>query len=117
MKKLLPIAVIVFAALAGCTQGPPPPELIFPDNGYELTTWPFSWSSVAEADEYQFQISKDESFYDVVINEVTTDTFYSVASQYAVFEDGTTYYWRVLSGNADGWGKSSEVRSFGVRML
>jgi len=115
MKKVLPI--LVFVALVGCTQGPPAPVLHFPPEGYELTTMPFFWSTVPEATEYSFQISKDLGFADMIINEVTTDTFYSVASKYELFEDGSIYYWRVSSGNGEAWGKSSEIRTISVRII
>ncbi|MBD3284941.1 hypothetical protein GF359_01085 [candidate division WOR-3 bacterium] len=115
MKKIL--LVLMVAAFLGCTQGPPPPELCFPPDGYELTYMPFSWTSVPEANEYRLQISADEGFFDNVIDEVTADTFYSVTSHYSEFEDGTIYYWRVLSGNTDGWGNPSEVRTISVRII
>ncbi|MBN2380527.1 hypothetical protein JXM67_12070 [candidate division WOR-3 bacterium] len=114
MKKML--AIMALAALLACTQGPAPPELIYPYDGVSLTTIPFTWTSVEGASEYRLEICKDEGFVTPnTIDETTTDTTYKLPTErWGEFEDGTIYYWRVSSGDEAAWGKPSLVRTFNV---
>lgn len=113
MKKIVP--VLLFAAFLACTQGPPAPELISPPDGSMLTTLPFRWFSVAEASEYLIEIAPDRDFLgNLVVEKSTPDTTFDVHDYSSQFEGGNYYYWRVRSGNDNGWGHPSEVRSFQV---
>lgn len=51
------------------------------------------WSFVINATNYQLQVSKDEEFEDIVLEESTTETEFAISD----LELGRTYYWRVLA--------------------
>lgn len=51
------------------------------------------WTYVVNATNYQLQIAKDENFENIVLEESTTKTTFSVPD----LELGQTYYWRVLA--------------------
>lgn len=59
----------------------------------------FRWTSSENADFYEFQISSDEDFNEIVDNgENLEDTTFVVEG----LENYTVYYWRVRSGNSSG---------------
>lgn len=113
MKKILIVAAILPLLIIplGCA-GPPPPELIYPEDGGILLNWPFYWSSVPEAENYLFEIATDQVFGSVILDEVLTDTTYEIQN-IEIFQTGITmYYWHVYSGNGNRWGEASETWMF-----
>ncbi|MCE1164775.1 MAG: dockerin type I domain-containing protein [Bacteroidetes bacterium] len=86
-------------------QPPPAPTLLTPPNnqtGVSLTP-SFTWSNVATATSYVFQISTNATFTNIIVN-VPNLTFasYMLPSGYLV--GNTNYYWRVAGVNAGGQG-------------
>jgi|GEM_PF-4365132 len=66
------------------------------------------WLSAERAENYQVQLSKDESFNTlVVIDSTTSDTLISV-----ILENGIKYFWRIRGINIGGVSQWSEVRNF-----
>jgi predicted phage tail protein len=77
------------------------------------TTVEMSWQSVAEAENYEIQISQTAKFADLVESSVQAGTTYTSES----LPDGR-YYWRVRTLNSyDAPGSWSAVRSFTVDTL
>ena len=115
MKKILLMATIVPLLIVslGCA-GPPPPELIYPEDGGILLNLPFYWSTVPEAENYLFEIATDQVFASVILDEVLTDTTYQIQNT-EIFQTGITmYYWHVYSGDGKGWGEASETWMFTI---
>ncbi len=70
-------------------------ELVSPeDEGTDISTLPrFNWSSISEADYYNFQLSESPEFETLLIEELNyTDTTYTHSER---LNPETTYYWRV----------------------
>lgn len=70
------------------------------------------WTYVVNATNYQLQIAKDEGFENIILEESTTKTNFSVPDQ----ELAETYYWRVLANVqgaettwSDTWNYSTET--------
>lgn len=86
-------------------------SLIAPENeATDLETEiDFSWSSEESADSYHFQLSLDDQFDNIVIDEAELiDAAYTASN----LEEITTYFWRVqakIAGAESGW---SDVWSF-----
>jgi hypothetical protein len=80
--------------------------LLTPSYGLGGITVPtsFRWRANPQALAYAFQISTDASFSNLVVNQYTTDTTYTVSD----LQLSTVYYWRVRAENA-AW--ASEWRS------
>ncbi|MFH1052077.1 MAG: T9SS type A sorting domain-containing protein [bacterium] len=89
------------------------PSLNSPYDGrvcLDLSGYKFEWYEVPGVQAYQIQISKDEMFIDLVINqENILDLFYSNAT---LPEGLTDYYWRVRAKDANNTGKWSNYRIF-----
>ena len=69
----------------------------------------FSWSGLADANDYLIEVATDAGFGNIVMSELTTET--SLASTITLSPD-TTYYWRVTTSNACGVGAVSVEQSF-----
>jgi hypothetical protein len=83
-------------------------SIVFPRAGINGLTNPirFTWRHNSHALTYAFQVAKDTSFSNPLINEYTTDTAYTVSN----LDLATTYYWRVRAENVNGpseWALSS----------
>jgi hypothetical protein len=94
---------------------PAAPTLSFPASGSTINdlTPSFSWSSVADADEYEIRIDTDDAFPSPVVStDGITTTTHTIISSLA---DLNTYYWQVRAidgaGNEGPW---SSVFSFYV---
>ena len=76
------------------TQGPSAPDLIAPADGATLIVGMpvFEWSSVSDADVYEFQVTASENFACLLINE--TDLSSTNYTSSGSLENGV-YYWRV----------------------
>jgi hypothetical protein len=115
MKKILLVAAMLPLLISLGCAGPPPPELIYPEDGGILINWPFSWSSVPEAENYLLEIATDQVFASVILDEVLTDTTYLIENT-EIFQTGITiYYWHVYSGDGNRWGEASETRMFTIQ--
>jgi hypothetical protein len=57
----------------------------------------FSWSSVADATDYQFQIGTSIAFTTLIHDTILADTSLNI-----VLEEGNVYFWRVRARNANG---------------
>ncbi|MDA8595799.1 M12 family metallo-peptidase [Flavobacteriaceae bacterium] len=87
----------------------PGPVLVSPlndvtDQGLELL---FEWEGISGASSYYFELSKTESFNDVLVAHNSINTNYMVSD----LEANTTYFWRVKAETACGSGNYSEVFS------
>lgn len=71
----------------------------------------FVWDEVDGATRYQLEVSRDTSFEDLVVERVLEGAA-STSAEGSFEPDGTTYYWRVLSGNDAGWSNGDHVESF-----
>jgi len=90
---------------------PPAPIQIFPPDDTILTdsAMTFSWLSAPSAMLYLLEIYSDSTLYTPIqIDSSITDTFF--VSQAPVTD--TTVYWRIKSGNSNGWGAYSPTWSF-----
>jgi len=71
-----------------------------------------SWSSAKGADTYLIEVARDINFSDIVLEEVTDETFYEFPSM----KSGARFYWRVTAyASSKSFGKSSKtsaVKSF-----
>jgi hypothetical protein len=67
-----------------------------------------AWYSTPHASEYTLQVSEQELFTTLVLDETITDTCYT----YSPLTDSLILYWRVSGSNIAGQGPLSEVRSF-----
>jgi hypothetical protein len=68
----------------------------------------FSWESVDNATNYQYQISTNNGFTEIAKSSYTSLTFASSVT----LSPTTTYYWRVRAANADGHSPWSSTWSF-----
>ncbi|MHB8133793.1 MAG: C25 family cysteine peptidase [Anaerolineaceae bacterium] len=91
---------------------PGPSTLLSPANlsVNQSLTPTFSWTADSRARGYQIQISSDENFTHIVIEEngLITPTFTPSNS----FESHTTYYWRVKANNSCGENDFSPIFKF-----
>ncbi len=92
------------------TESPKPPILISPNNNafniYYKTE--LLWHESDSTYSYQIQISKDENFLDIVVDQSEViDTFFL-----ADFDFQTNFYWRVRALNNAGYSNWSEVWNF-----
>jgi hypothetical protein len=92
------------------TAAPPTPTSP-PDGATDQGLRPlFQWTSAAGADAYSLEVDDTADFSSPVISASgLTATFYSTPSD---LDEGTTYYWRVMSENLCGVGAASTVFSF-----
>jgi len=80
------------------------------DAAVNVNTVPqFSWSAVADASEYLFELATDSGFSNVVINETVSSNSYTPAQ---LLTTNTQYYWRVTPINGCGQGTVSSAFSF-----
>ena len=92
---------------------PPPPTLISPSNGSNVSgsSVQFCWNAATGANNYHLQIATDSSFnnivYDLDVGNITCNVEVSNFP-----DDGTTFYWHVKAGSAAGWSDYSEIWSF-----
>lgn len=98
---------------AGGGEVPEPPVLSAPENGSTVsgTQVAFSWQASAGAEDYRLQIDYDDSFsdpyaYDSELGNVTSKTLGNFPN------DGTSFFWRVMAGNASGWSDWTPAASF-----
>jgi hypothetical protein len=87
-----------------------PPILLTPENGavtLPLTTI-LTWSKVTKAKKYYIEVSKDNNFQDLIVNQELPDTTIGVVglSRYS------NYWWKVRSINDGGSGEWSSVFTF-----
>jgi glucose/arabinose dehydrogenase len=93
------------------SSAPPSPALIAPLTGAtnEPSLLHLLWGSVANAEQYQCELSLDSTFASVALNDsAATDT---TAATGSLIGD-TVYYWRVRAANELGQGSYSSVWSF-----
>jgi hypothetical protein len=90
---------------------PEQPILISPANGAVdvLIDCTFNWDFVVNVQSYNIQISEDESFTNMIADEmgITSPEF-----NYSLPMHETTYYWHVQAVNSTGTGDWSEVWNF-----
>ena len=88
-----------------------PPTLSLPSNASTDISYAninLIWNSIANANSYQYQVSKDVSFTQVVKSGNTSLTFTNITN----LLPATEYYWRVRGENENGYSPWSEVWSF-----
>jgi M6 family metalloprotease-like protein len=98
-------------SLVNGTLTVPPPALSAPANGSNVsgTKVTFSWGVSSGADNYQLQVSRNESFTNLLFNQVIG---YNMEYEVAGFpNDGSTFWWRVKAGNGSIWSAWSSVWS------
>ncbi|MEM7346645.1 MAG: hypothetical protein AAF485_20575 [Chloroflexota bacterium] len=94
--------------LLGVGSGPniSSPTLLSPLNSsYEIAP-EFTWTDVASATKYQFQLAKTSAFTDVLVDQILVSSSYTLSS----YADGT-YYWRVAAANDTIGSSYSEFRA------
>jgi len=69
----------------------------------------FSWSAIADATQYRFQLATDAGFGNLVENQLLTTTSFTPAT---ALQPATTYHWRVYGVNGCGQGVASASFSF-----
>ncbi|MBS4026993.1 MAG: VCBS repeat-containing protein [Ignavibacteriales bacterium] len=71
-----------------------PPTLLLPvNNATSVSLTPtLDWSSVTNAEGYTVQVSDDNNFTNLIVNENVTMSTYTIPS--SVLTNSTTYYWR-----------------------
>jgi len=91
---------------------PPPPNLVSPPNHATNipTTTSVVWSQVTGATQYTVQVSLNNTFQSIVVNQDVTNPYYAIP--YGVLSGQTQYFWRVLATNAGGSGNWSSVWDF-----
>ncbi len=92
-------------------QMPNAPNLISPPNGstgISYVSVELEWSSLAEATNYQYQYSEDNTFNTGVYSGTTA----SVTETITNLNQSTTYYWRVRGYNSSGYSPWSVIWSF-----
>jgi len=89
---------------------PSPPLLVTPADGAVNLIQPiaFDWSDIANADSYQIQIADNSSIVNPIEDTVISNSAYSISN----LNPGGTYYWRVRSHNAVGYGNWTAVNDF-----
>jgi hypothetical protein len=93
-------------------QLPPAPTLIYPANnatGIPLSPT-FDWSDVSTATSYRIQVSANNGFTSIVIDQTVTTSGYTTLP--GVLNGSTQYFWRVAAINNAGQGNYSSVYSF-----
>jgi hypothetical protein len=100
-----------FEFVVGAPQAPDSPDLLLPANGASNLALPvqIAWNATASTLAYYPQVASDANFGTIVSNPgAITETSYSIHE----LTGGTTYYWRVRSGNGVGVSPWSSGRSF-----
>ena len=92
------------------------PELSYPsNNAFDLPQdISCSWGSVSGAENYDFQLSEEDSFTSPVIYETGINDLYK---ELADLTFGKTYYWRVRAIYGVEFGEWSEVYSFKIQEM
>lgn len=111
MKNIYQIVVII--ALANCLTFAQllPPFHISPKYGSIQTSLPvvFQWTLTSSATKYWIQISTDPSFLSIHFeNQNISETFLPLS----IFQNGSTYYWRLKAGNNTIWSHWSSISNF-----
>jgi len=86
-------------------------QLVYPSNNQTNlpTTIEFSWNQIINASSYNLQISSDQNFATLIINELQiTETKKIVGT----LQNNQTYWWKVRAHNSEGWGAFSDTWSF-----
>ncbi|WP_158287327.1 S8 family serine peptidase [Dokdonella fugitiva] len=106
-----PIAHTAAATMSVTAAAPVAGTLTSPANGASGvgTTPTFTWSAIADAAQYRFQLSTDAAFGTFVENQVLSSTSFTPAT---ALNPNTTYYWRIYGVNGCGEGAASAVSSF-----
>ena len=79
------------------------------NNASEIaTTAVLDWDEIELADNYVVQLSDDQEFSNIIINETLSESQYEVSG----LESMTQYFWRVKATNSDSESDWSEVYSF-----
>ena len=76
------------------------PKTISPENdeeGLDLTV-NLSWSQVNGAENYTLQVSTDNAFNDILVDELVTSNMYELTE----LDNFTDYYWKVKASDSDG---------------
>ncbi len=100
-----------FAPLPDPVPMPQPVATIYPEDGELLAPYEvaFSWDpAAADVLRYQFQLTLDESFLEILIDSMVTSTSITLDE----LSEHTTHWWRVRAENATGWGPFSTKRHF-----
>lgn len=94
------------------TITPPPaaPALLSPVPGaVNVARNPtLTWGAVSGATSYQLWVATDTAFANIVVNPVVSATSFNLTN----LAFGTTYYWRVTSRGACGWGQPGARQQF-----
>lgn len=112
MKKILFTAFSIFfiSVLAFAQFRIDTPELVAPDDG-EIDQMPdviLDWTAVLNATGYHVQVSSDENFNNIEVDELVTLAAFQ--NSYLMFN--STYYWRVRAAEGEDFSGWSETRSF-----
>lgn len=67
-----------------------------------------SWGAVSGATSYQLWVATDTAFANIVVNPTQSATSFNLTN----LAFGTTYYWRVATQGACGWGQPGARRQF-----
>lgn len=87
-------------------------SLISPDDGANVKNpdIDFTWQDLEEADSYNFQVSNDTSFSELLVDSLVSASSINLNE----LPEGKTYGWRVIPVVSSGTGRASEARTFTV---
>ncbi|MCX7879997.1 MAG: aryl-sulfate sulfotransferase [Ignavibacteria bacterium] len=88
----------------------PPPTLFYPENNsmnFKIGNY-LVWIKEPFANEYEIQVSTDQTFFNLIANQKTSDTLFKTTN----LSYGTRYYWRVRAINETQQSNWSSIFSF-----
>ncbi len=89
---------------------PGAPELIFPEKSQKDvdTTVAFLWEEVNGASRYNLQIATKGGFNGIIVDTIVNETTCTIHN----LEKNSKYYWKVASGDDEGFGELSKTSTF-----
>ncbi|MGC8594813.1 MAG: family 10 glycosylhydrolase [Candidatus Kryptoniota bacterium] len=91
-------------------DSPPQPVLASPSNGFQYArdTTILTWNFIDRASQFMLQIATDSSFSKIIRSVTTSDTSIVLTG----LSGHSSYYWKVLAGNAGGISDFSSTYTF-----
>ncbi len=100
----------------GIASAPLTPQLLSPKDHFvfaSISGMQFKWSDVGGSEGYNFELSTDVNFKDVILSKKLSSNTYKFSG--ALISFGKTYYWRVNAFNKYGVSAWSKVFDFTIK--